>query len=101
MGAISNSSRTAANLAGFYKGLQSAGAAVYWALDNQQLDYNVMFYSTWGLLAGSLLLAAPVVFMRITDTTDIEHDIKGTGDTVENVAAPGALAAEEKRAEAA
>ncbi|KAL2753505.1 hypothetical protein ACRALDRAFT_2049101 [Sodiomyces alcalophilus JCM 7366] len=101
MGAISNSSRTAANLAGFYKGLQSAGAAVYWALDNQKLDYNIMFYSTWGLLAGSLLLAAPVVFMRITDTTDIEHDIKGTGDTVANVVAPGALTAEDKRAETA
>jgi len=33
MGALSNNSRKSANLAGFYKGIQSAGAAIFWRLD--------------------------------------------------------------------
>jgi hypothetical protein len=30
MGALSNNSRKLANFAGFYKGIQSAGAAITW-----------------------------------------------------------------------
>jgi len=33
MGAITNNSRKLANFAGFYKGIQSAGAAIIWRLD--------------------------------------------------------------------
>jgi len=43
MGALSNSGRKAANLAGFYKAFQSAGAAVLWALDGRKMAYNTIF----------------------------------------------------------
>lgn len=43
MGALSNSGRKAANLAGFYKGLQSAGAAIFWRLDGLKTPFNTMF----------------------------------------------------------
>jgi len=43
MGALSNSGRKAANLAGFYKGIQSAGAAVFWRLDGLKTPFDTMF----------------------------------------------------------
>lgn len=43
MGALSNSGRKAANLAGFYKGIQSAGAAVFWRLDGLKTPFNTIF----------------------------------------------------------
>lgn len=87
MGALSNSSRTAANYAGFYKGIQSAGAAIFWALDGNKTGFNTMFGATWGLLCGSLLIASPIIFMKIQDTTPIEQDLKLSDETLEEVAA--------------
>lgn len=55
MGALSNSGRKSANLAGFYKGFQSAGAAVFWALDGSKISYNSEFGAT-------VSLAFPVPF---------------------------------------
>ena len=46
MGAMSNSSRKTANMAGFYKGIQSAGAAVFWRLDGIKVEYDTMFAVT-------------------------------------------------------
>ncbi|KAJ6787967.1 hypothetical protein PWT90_07073 [Aphanocladium album] len=87
MGALSNSGRKAANLAGFYKGIQSAGAAIFWRLDGLQLEYNTIFGATWGCLAASLLIAAPVIFMRIQDHVSIEEDLKFSDETIEDVVA--------------
>jgi len=55
MGALSNSGRKTANFAGFYKGIQSAGAAIIWAIDgNSNTSYMAEFASSWGILAGAL-----------------------------------------------
>ncbi|KAJ5759332.1 hypothetical protein N7520_006488 [Penicillium odoratum] len=92
MGALGNSGRKLANLAGFYKGLQSAGAAVMWSLDGQQkIPYMSEFASNWGLLCGSLLFAAPVIIFKIKDSVPIEEDLEGTGETLEDVLPPGAI----------
>ncbi|KAJ5914081.1 hypothetical protein N7504_002964 [Penicillium tannophilum] len=92
MGALGNSGRKLANLAGFYKGLQSAGAAVMWSLDGQHnLPYMNEFASNWGLLVGSLLIAAPVILFKIQDSVPIEEDLRGTDETIEDVLAPGAI----------
>ncbi|KAF3388435.1 hypothetical protein F1880_003719 [Penicillium rolfsii] len=96
MGALGNSGRRLANLAGFYKGLQSAGSAVMWSLDSKETPFMNELASNWGILSGSLLVALPVVLMRIRDTVPIEDDLKGTDETVEDVLPPGTLA--EKRA---
>ncbi len=92
MGALSNNGRKAANLAGFYKGIQSAGAAVFWRLDGMLLPYNTIFGATWGTLAGSLLIAAPVIVMKIQDHVSIEEDLKFSDETIEDV-----MGAQEKR----
>ncbi|KAJ5662037.1 UNC93-like protein [Penicillium maclennaniae] len=96
MGALGNSGRKLANLAGFYKGLQSAGSAVMWSLDKNELSYMSELASNWGLLCGALLIAAPVVWMKIQDSVPIEEDLRGTDETLEDVLPPGAI--EHKRA---
>ncbi|KAL2117301.1 hypothetical protein VTJ04DRAFT_9469 [Mycothermus thermophilus] len=85
MGALSNSGRKAANLTGFYKGIQSAGAAIFWRLDGIKTPYNTIFGATWGLVAGALVIAAPVIFLRIKDTVSIEEDLKFSDETAEEV----------------
>lgn len=89
MGALSNSGRKSANFAGFYKGIQSAGAAIIWAIDGHKTSYDAMFGSSWGLLAGSLIIAAPVIFIKIKDHVTVEEDLRGTDETVEDVLPEG------------
>jgi hypothetical protein len=87
MGAISNNSRKLANFAGFYKGIQSAGAAIIWRLDGLQNPppYMNLFASCWVLLAGSMVIALPVMILKIKDTVPIEEDLKFTDETIEDV----------------
>ncbi|KXT09399.1 hypothetical protein AC579_8489 [Pseudocercospora musae] len=85
MGAITNNSRRLANYAGFYKGIQSAGAAIMWRIDGEGLAYMSEFASCWALLAGSLVIALPVMLMQIRDTVPIEEDLKFTDETLADV----------------
>lgn len=85
MGAITNNSRKLANFAGFYKGIQSAGAAIVWRLDALGTPYMNMFASCWILLAGSLVIALPVMLLKIKDTVPVEEDLKFTDETYEDV----------------
>lgn len=87
MGALTNNGRKLANFAGFYKGIQSTGSAITWAIDDNGIQYMTSFAINWGLLAGSLLIALPVVLWKVKDTTDLEEDIKFTDETIEEVAA--------------
>ena len=84
MGALTNNGRKLANFAGFYKGLQSAGAAVVFRIDALGTPFVNIFASCWALLAGALLIAAPVVWMRVRDTVPLEEDLRfadvGWGD---------------------
>ncbi|KAI0161295.1 MFS general substrate transporter [Xylariaceae sp. FL1272] len=96
IGALSNSGRRTANMAGFYKGIQSAGAAIFWALDGASVSYRTLYTATFVICAASILIASPVVWMRIKDTTDIEEDLKFSDETLEDVAPTAML--EEKRA---
>lgn len=74
LGALSNNPKKTALYAGFYKGIQSAGNAIVWSLDADAHSYMAMFGSSWGLVMGSLLIAAPLVFFRITDHTELVDD---------------------------
>ena len=86
MGALSNSGRRSANFVGFYKGIQSAGAAVMWSLDSRKISFMAEFASNWGLLMGALIIAAPVIFMKIKDHVTTDLDVAGTDITAEEVA---------------
>lgn len=52
------------------------------------LDTSFMreFAACWGILAGSLVIASPVVFFRIKDHTDVEEDLKFSDETLNEVA---------------
>lgn len=100
MGALSNSSRKAANLAGFYKGIQSAGAAIFWRLDGIKKPYNTIFGATWGLLAAALVFAAPIIWTRIKDTVPLEEDLKFTDETVADVVAADVVPRDDKAIQA-
>lgn len=86
MGSLTNNARKLANFAGFYKGIQSAGAAIIWRLDDMKTPYMNLFASCWALLAGSLVIALPVFLWKIKDTVSIEEDLKFTDETFEEVA---------------
>lgn len=86
MGALTNNGRKLANFAGFYKGIQSAGGAITWALDENKIEFMTMFASNWGLLAGSLLVALPVILWKVEDTVSLEKDVAFTDESVAEVA---------------
>lgn len=81
MGAMTNNSRKLANYSGFYKGIQSAGAAIIWRLDGLKIPFINEFASSWALLAGSLLIALPVMLMTIKDTVSLDEDLKLSDET--------------------
>jgi hypothetical protein len=86
MGALTNNGRKLANFAGFYKGIQSAGGAITWRLDDLKIPYMNMFASNWGLLAGSLIIGLPVILWKVEDSVALEKDLAFTDETVEEVA---------------
>lgn len=92
MGALSNNSRKLANYTGFYKGLQSAGAAIIYRIDALETPFMNIFGSCWGLLLAGLLIASPVIFTRIQDTVPVEEDLKFSDETIEEVVATDARA---------
>lgn len=89
MGALGNSGRNSANIVGFYKGIQSAGAAVAWSMDANNIPYMSMLASNWALLCGSMLCAAPVIFWQIKDHADIKADLANTGEDISDVLPEG------------
>lgn len=74
MGALSNDSEKTAYYAGFYKGIQSAGAAIAWRLDAYGTAYMSMLASSWALVQGSMVIAIPLIFFMITDHTEDEPE---------------------------
>lgn len=68
MGTLTNNARKAAIFTGFYKGIQSAGAAVMFGLDGRKIPFLNEFISTWVLLVAGLLFAAPVILWKIRGT---------------------------------
>lgn len=101
MGAMTNNGRKLANFAGFYKGIQSAGAVGVWALDLKKYPFMNIFASCWILLAGSLILALPVILLKIQDSVSLEQDLKFTDESLTDVVPPGTTAFEAARAQTA
>ncbi|KAI5818130.1 major facilitator superfamily domain-containing protein [Pyronema omphalodes] len=88
MGALSNDPRKLAYFAGFYKGIQSAGAAVAWGMDTGRASYRALFGTSWGLCVAGMIIAIPVILMRVHDTEVTEEDFVHAG--LDSAAQPGA-----------
>lgn len=87
MGSLTNNTRKLANFAGFYKGIQSAGGAIAPAIDALGKPYMQEFGTAWGLLSVSLVIAAPVVWMKVKDTVPVEEDLKFSDTSLDEVVA--------------
>lgn len=68
------------------RGIQSAGAVAVFAMDRDKSPYMTMLASSWGLLAGSLIIALPLVMTKIKDHVSIEEDLKFSDETLADVA---------------
>ncbi|KAG0150938.1 hypothetical protein CROQUDRAFT_87395 [Cronartium quercuum f. sp. fusiforme G11] len=71
MGTLSNNPRELASLVGFYKGIQSAGAAVIYRIDANQASYHAIFISSWCLLGLGLVALLPLLCMRVQDHSPV------------------------------
>ena len=80
MGALSNSGRRTANYVGFYKGIQSAGMATMWAWDSTKPPFMTELAAAWAMPAISLVIAAPLVFLKIHDQADELVELKDVGE---------------------
>lgn len=67
MGSLSNNSARLSHYSGWYKSLQSAGAAVVWRLDGIKISYVSMYLSTWVILVGSILCTTWVAWTKVTE----------------------------------
>ncbi|KAG6378422.1 major facilitator superfamily domain-containing protein [Boletus reticuloceps] len=74
LGAMSNDLAKLAVFTGFYKGLQSAGAAGVWHADAVPAPYINIFISTWVLCAAGVIFALPMIHYRIKDHTDLDDE---------------------------
>ncbi|KAL0950518.1 hypothetical protein HGRIS_007327 [Hohenbuehelia grisea] len=74
MGAMSNDPAKLAHFTGFYKSIQSAGAAGVWRADAVKRPYMGIFVSTWVLLVAGLIFSLPMIHLRVKDHTDIEDE---------------------------
>jgi hypothetical protein len=45
----------------------------------------IEFASSWGLVAGSLIIAAPVILFKIKEHTDVEADLAFSDETAQEV----------------
>lgn len=70
---------------GFYKGIQSAGAAIMWRSDDLGMSFMAELASNWALLSASLVLALPLIIWKVQDHVTVEEDLKFSDETVEDV----------------
>ncbi|TFK71739.1 MFS general substrate transporter [Pluteus cervinus] len=76
MGAMSNDPAKLAHFTGFYKSIQSAGAAGIWRADAVKTPFMNIFISTWALLVAGLLFALPMIHLRVKETSEGEETIE-------------------------
>ncbi|TKY87990.1 hypothetical protein EX895_003086 [Sporisorium graminicola] len=79
MGACSNDLSKLGYLAGFYKSIQSAGAAGAYAMDNDKHPYMTNLAVTWGICVAGMLFALPVIALRVTEHTDPLQEVTVPG----------------------
>ncbi|KAI5891680.1 MFS general substrate transporter [Schizophyllum commune H4-8] len=86
MGAMSNDAAKLAHFAGFYKSLQSAGAAIAWRIDALKTPYMNLFISEWVLLVAGLLFTLPMMHLRVKNQTTLEEETLARMDDAGHIA---------------
>ncbi|EGO03433.1 hypothetical protein SERLA73DRAFT_69300 [Serpula lacrymans var. lacrymans S7.3] len=83
MGAMSNDPAKLAVFTGFYKSIQSAGAAGVWRADAINLPFMNIFASTWALTAAGLVIALPMVYMRVRDSSEDDQTYEKKAESLD------------------
>lgn len=79
IGACSNDLSKLGYLAGFYKSIQSAGAAGAFAMDNDKHPFMTNLAVTWGLCAAGMIFVIPVIALRVKEHTDPMQEVTVPG----------------------
>lgn len=85
IGALADDSEILSRYAGFYKGVQSGGAAVAWQLDTRQVPYLTQLIINWALMSLSFPLLLILIILAVKDDDDHIHE---AGDAAEPKAFP-------------
>ncbi|XP_019200155.1 PREDICTED: UNC93-like protein 1 [Ipomoea nil] len=70
IGALADDSEILSRYAGFYKGVQSAGAAVAWEVDTKKVSFLNQFIANWALTTISYPLLVILVLLAVKDDDD-------------------------------
>ncbi|KAL5568065.1 hypothetical protein UlMin_024640 [Ulmus minor] len=77
IGALANDSEILSRYVGFYKGVQSAGAAVAWQVDTRKVPFMSQLVTNWSLTTLSYPLLVVLVLLAVKDEQkDEEGNIK-------------------------
>ncbi|XP_020229126.1 UNC93-like protein 1 [Cajanus cajan] len=74
IGALANDSEILSRYSGFYKGIQSAGAAVAWQIDNHSVSSMNQLIVNWVLTTLSYPLLLLLVLLAVKDEKDPQDD---------------------------
>nr|XP_010934056.1 UNC93-like protein 1 [Elaeis guineensis] len=74
IGALADDSETLSRYSGFYKGVQSAGAAVAWQIDNRKTPLLSQLIVNWSLTTVSYPLLVVLVLMAVKDEDTTAED---------------------------
>ncbi|KAA0045379.1 UNC93-like protein 1 [Cucumis melo var. makuwa] len=83
IGALADDSETLSRYSGFYKGVQSAGAAVAWQVDNHHVSFMHQLVVNWSLTTLSYPLLWALVFLAVND--DVHDEKKLIDETPKEV----------------
>lgn len=64
---------------GFYKGVQSAGAAIAWQIDTQKVSFLNELITNWALMTVSFPLLALLILRAVKDDDEVERKSKEGG----------------------
>ncbi|PIN02897.1 hypothetical protein CDL12_24584 [Handroanthus impetiginosus] len=72
IGALADDSEILSRYTGFYKGVQSAGAAVAWQIDTQNVPLLNELIANWALMTVSYPLLALLILRAVKDDEEVE-----------------------------
>ncbi|PAN36875.1 hypothetical protein PAHAL_7G007500 [Panicum hallii] len=88
IGALANDSQILSRYVGFYKGVQSAGAAVAWQVDRRKASLLSQLFVNWGLMTISYPLLALLVFLAVKDEDNSVSSVEDGKEKDSKLSAP-------------
>ncbi|CAN6247888.1 unnamed protein product [Urochloa humidicola] len=88
IGALANDSQVLSRYVGFYKGVQSAGAAVAWQVDRTKVHLTSQLIVNWGLMTISYPLLVLLVFLAVKDEDNSVSSVEDGKEKDSKLSAP-------------